>query len=98
MPPRRGGAQNEDARRKQFEDWDSDPANTLCIEIQKIRKNESHELNKFNAGTDDIVGDWKDVLEKMFKLSDALRIPGRKPKNFEQHIFRTMCFFRLASD
>ena len=80
MPPRRAGAQGEDQKRKNFDDWQDEEANRICVEIMKHRKNENHEMCKFNAGTDDIIGDWKDILEKIFKLGEAMKVPGRKAK------------------
>lgn len=58
MPPRRGGAQGEDQKKKNFEDWTNEEGNTLCETIQKYRKNEQHELKSMHPGTDDILGDW----------------------------------------
>jgi len=45
-----------------------------------VRKNEAHELGKIQDGTDDIIDNWQPVLNNIFKLVDALKVPGRKAK------------------
>jgi len=45
-------------------------------------------------GTEDIMEDWSDVLNKWFKMMEALKVPGRKAKSYEQNILRTMFFRR----
>jgi len=55
-------------------------------------------MNLMNAGLEDIVDDWEKPLSAFFKLTELLKVPGRKAKSYDQFIFRTMVFRRLTDD
>lgn len=98
MPPRGRGAQSDEVKKQNFDNWQASEENSLCLKIFAVRKNESHELGKIQDGTDDIIDDWQPVLNNIFKLVETLKVPGRKAKQYEQFVFRTMVFKRLQED
>ena len=60
--------------------------------INKYKKDENHELGRMERGTEDIVDDWQEILNSVFKLVEGFRVPGRKSKQYDQFVFRTMIF------
>ena len=80
MPPRGGRGQTDEAKKASFDNYYQSEEHTLCEAIFKIRKDANHELKGMENGTDDIVDDWAPVLNKIFKLVEILKVPGRKAK------------------
>lgn len=91
MPPRGRGAQSDEVKKQNFDNWQASEENSLCLKIFAVRKNESHELGKIQDGTDDIIDDWQPVLNNIFKLVETLKVPGRKAKR-KLHIWLNLMF------
>jgi hypothetical protein len=51
--------------------------------IEAFRSSIKKDAKIFNIdkGTEDIMEDWTDVLNKWFKMVEALKVPGRKAKS-----------------
>ena len=45
-----------------------------------MRTTEGHELKELHPGSDDILDDWEKILQNLFKLTENLKVPGRKAK------------------
>ena len=45
-----------------------------------MRKQSDHELKDLHNGSDDILADWSEVLNSLFKLVEGFKVPGRKSK------------------
>ena len=79
MPPRRAAADPEKKKNdfdafKESEEW-------KCIQyIYSKRKEEGHELQKMAVETDDILDDWSEIPNKINKLVELLKVPGRRGK------------------
>ena len=80
MPPRGGRGQTDEAKKASFDNYYQSEEHALCEALFKIRKDPNHELKAMENGTDDIVDDWAPVLNKIFKLVEILKVPGRKAK------------------
>lgn len=98
MPPRRGAAADPERKLKDYNDFLESEEYKHLMHIQKNRKNEEHELCKLEMGMEDIIGDWSDTLNAIFKLVEGFKVPGRKSKSYEQNIFRTMIFLKVPDD
>jgi len=79
MPPK-GRGQSEEVKAANFEAYMNSDEHKLCQSIHKLRSEEGHELNAMHPGSDDITGDWEKPLNEIFKLTEILKIPGRKAK------------------
>ena len=45
-----------------------------------MRTTEGHELKEMHPGMEDITDDWEKPLAQLFKLTELLKVPGRKAK------------------
>jgi len=63
-----------------------------------MRKEGNHELSNLKNDKDDVTDDWREVLDRVFKLVEGLKVPGRKSKSYDQNIFRTMIFKRVTTE
>ena len=45
-----------------------------------MRTTEGHELKEMHPGMEDIIDDWEKPLAQLFKLTELLKVPGRKAK------------------
>lgn len=81
MPPRGGRGMTEEQKAANFEAHQATEEHKICTSLYKIRKTEGHEFNKIQNGTDDIVDDWQGILDKIFKLTELFKVPGRKAKS-----------------
>jgi len=81
MPPRGGRGMTEEQKQANFNAHLETEEHKICAHIFKVRKTEGHELNRLNNGTDDIVDDWQPLLDKIFKLTELFKVPGRKAKS-----------------
>ncbi len=82
MPPRGRGAQSDEVKKQNFDNWTNGVDDMLCKELYGFRKNlePKHELKDLHPGSHDITGDWQPVLTALFKLVESLKVPGRKAK------------------
>ena len=81
MPPRGGRGQTEEQKKAAYDTWCNGDEHECCKKIFEERKKEGTELKEMHPGSDDIVGDWKGVLDNLWKLVDTLKVPGRKAKS-----------------
>ena len=83
MPPRGGRGMTEEQKAANFNNHLETEEHKICTQLYKIRKNEAsgHELNRLTNAWDDITDDWQPVLDKIFKLTELFKVPGRKAKS-----------------
>mmetsp|Transcript_46190 Transcript_46190/g.61151 ORF Transcript_46190/g.61151 Transcript_46190/m.61151 type:complete len:529 (+) Transcript_46190:35-1621(+) len=98
MPPRRGGAADPEKKKRDFEEFYGSEEYKHLQFLFKMRKQSEHELKDLHNGSDDILGEWTDILAAVFKLVEGFKVPGRKSKSYDQNIFRTMVFKRVQDD
>lgn len=80
MPPRGGRGQSEEVKAANFEAFQNSEEHKLCSLLFKMRTTEGHELKELHPGSDDILDDWEKPLTALFRLTEILKIPGRKAK------------------
>ena len=102
MPPK-GRGQSEEVKAANFEAYQGSEEHKLCSYIFKMRTSEGHELKDLHPGSDDILDDWEKVLASIFKLTEVLKIPGRKAKcklQFDEHSIvptvRRLCVIKIT--
>lgn len=80
MPPRGGRGQSEEVKTANFETYQNSDEHKICTLLNKMWMTDGHELKDMHPGTDDILDDWEIPLSKLFKLTEILKVPGRKAK------------------
>lgn len=86
MPPRGGRGQSEEVKAANFEAFQTSEEHKLLKYLHETRVQGAHELKDMHPGSDDILDDWDKVLSSLFKVTELLKIPGRKAKcKFQFH-------------
>ena len=80
MPPRGGRGQSEEVKTANFETYQNSDEHKICTLLNKMWTTDGHELKDMHPGSDDILDDWDIPLSKLFKLTEILKVPGRKAK------------------
>ena len=94
--PRARAPADPDAKLRAYNEFIESPEYKNVQFINKYKKDENHELGRMERGTEDIIDEWQDIIDAVFNLLTGLKVPGRKSKLYEQHIFRTMIFKKGA--
>ena len=94
--PRARAPADPDAKLRAYNEFIESPEYKSVQFINKYKKDENHELGRMERGTEDIIDEWQDIIDAVFSLLTGLKVPGRKSKLYEQHIFRTMIFKKGA--
>lgn len=84
MPPRGNRNQNEEQRAQAFETFKASEEYKLMEWIFEARTSgeaKYREIKALQNGTEDIVEDWKQLLDNLHKLCELMKVPGRKAKS-----------------
>ena len=79
MAPRRAG-QDPEKKQRDYDDFLASDEYKHLQFLFKMRKQSDHELKELHNGSDDILGDWTEILNSLFKLVEGFKVPGRKSK------------------
>ena len=79
MPPRRPG-QDPEKKQRDYDDFLGSEEYKHLQYLFKMRKQSDHELKELHNGSDDILADWSEILNSLFKLVEGFKVPGRKSK------------------
>ena len=80
MPPRGGRGQSEEVKQANFEAYQNSEEHKLCSLLFKMKTTEGHEMKDMHPGLEDITDDWEKPLNALFRLTELLKVPGRKAK------------------
>ena len=96
MAPRRAAADPE-KKQRDFDDFLASEEYKHLQYLFKMRKDSTHELKELHNGTDDILHDWQEILNALFKLVEGFKVPGRKSKCKSSQFF-VCCALALGSN
>ena len=98
MPPRGGrGKKTDEEKQADFDEWKSGEEWASVIKMNEA-KDKSKEIHGVDNSMNDINDDWTEVCKAWFDMVEALKVPGRKGKPYEQAILRTMFWKRTGDE
>ena len=80
MAPRAARGRDPEKLQKDYDDFCASEEYKYLQYIFRMRKQSDHELKGLNNGTEDILGEWQEILNSVFKLVEGFKVPGRKAK------------------